>query len=219
MDQPIIERLFPFEPENAAKMAAYMKNQFPFCGVPSPERRRLEKPLLKASRQWPLAKLVATVAAYYHQPEREYQYFAIDLAQFNLKRLSLTELRSWLPLLGEKQWWDSIDAWRKVYSDWCFLHQTQLTEVFGWFFGHENFWYRRVGINLQLKFKEQTNQALLTQGILADIAYDEFFIQKAIGWSLREYSKTNPAWVATFIGEHPELSKLAVREGSKYVLF
>lgn len=88
MEQLTITRLFPFEPENAASMAAYMKNQFPFCGVPSPERRRLEKPFLTASRQWALPELVATVAAYYRQPEREYQYFAIDLAQHNLKRLT-----------------------------------------------------------------------------------------------------------------------------------
>ncbi|MEO1783206.1 DNA alkylation repair protein [Enterococcus diestrammenae] len=217
MEQLTITRLFPFEPENAASMAAYMKNQFPFCGVPSPERRRLEKPFLTASRQWALPELVATAAAYYRQPEREYQYFAIDLAQHNLKRLTLGDLENWLPLLGEKQWWDSIDAWRKVYSDWCFLHPEQLTTVFGWLYGHEDFWYRRVGINLQLKFKAQTNQEILAQGILADMATDEFFIQKAIGWSLREYSKTNPTWVADFIDTHPALSKLAVREGSKYL--
>lgn len=209
-------RIFPFEPENAAKMAAYMKNQFAFCGVNAPERKKLEKPLLAASKTWSWLQLKAAIDFYYGQPEREYQYFAIDLAEKNLLRLTLEELKTLLPLVTAKKWWDSIDAWRKVFSNWCLAYPNFRQEVFAWFDQQPDFWLRRIAITLQLKFKEQTDPALLTAAILPDLATGEFFIQKAIGWALREYSKTNPVWVENFINEH-QLSKLACQEGSKYL--
>lgn len=210
-------RFLPFEPENAQAMAAYMKNQFPFLGVPAPERKKLSRSLLMESKLWEWPELFATIQFYYGQPEREYQYIAIELAERNKKRLTISQLKALLPLVAQKQWWDSIDAWRKVYGDWCFIHQADLVEVFAWFYGHEDFWFRRVGINLQLKFKEQTDTRLLQQAIEADLATAEFFIQKAIGWSLREYSKTNPDWVTTFMETHKGLGPLALREGRKYL--
>ena len=80
----------------------------------------------------------------------------------------------------------------------------------------KSIWKRRIAITVQLKYKEKTNTDLLAQSILVNKTDDEFFIQKGIGWALREYSKTNPAWVATFM-KNNELSKLAQREGSKYL--
>ena len=211
-------RFLPVEPENAQEMAAYMKNHFPFLGVAAPERKKLERPLLMESKNWDWSTLQQIIQFYYGQPEREYHYVAIDLAERNKKRLTADQLNELLYLVAQKQWWDSIDAWRKVYGDWCFAHQETLPEVFSWFYGHEDFWFRRMGINLQLKFKDQTNTQLLQQGIEADLATNEFFIQKAIGWSLREYSKTDENWVREFIESHQELSPLAFREGSKYLM-
>ncbi|ERL65943.1 DNA glycosylase [Schleiferilactobacillus shenzhenensis LY-73] len=76
---------------------------------------------------------------------------------------------------------------------------------------------RRVAITLQLLQKDRVDTCLLTQAIVYDVATDEFFIQKAIGWALRDYSKYNPAWVAAFIADH-RLSPLAVKEGSKFLV-
>ena len=46
----------------------------------------------------------------------------------------------------------------------------------------------------------------------------DFFIEKSIGWALRDYSKTDPLWVRDFIQEHKlDLSPLSIREGSKYI--
>lgn len=210
------ELIFTHDEQNALPMAKYMKDKFPFAGVPAPARKKLEAPFLKASRSLPISNLLEEIRRNYAKTEREYQYYAIDLALRNIKRLTAEELAECLPLLGEKTWWDSVDAWRKVYSDWVKLNLDQREEVFNWFFQHENFWYRRVAINLQLQFKEKTDLHLLEKSILADQDTDEFFIQKAIGWSLREYSKTDAAWVRDFFAAHP-LSKLAVKEGSKYL--
>lgn len=208
--------IFPKQPELAEPMARYMKNLFSFCGVKKPQRALLERPFLKESLTLPLPELIQEIFRNYHKDEREYQYYAIDLAQKNIQRFTLADLAELLPLLAEKSWWDSIDAWRKVFATWVLAHPTELKQVYAFFYQHENFWYRRVAINLQLLFKEQTDPALLAQAILADLTTEEFFIQKAIGWALRDYSKVNPDWVKNFMQQH-SLSKLALREGSKYI--
>jgi len=82
----------------------------------------------------------------------------------------------------------------------------------------DNIWLRRVAIDHQLGFKEKTDTGLLAEIIKNNLNQKEFFINKAIGWSLRDFSKTNPDWVRTFIYAHKDdLSNLSIREGSKYV--
>ncbi|MGM0146462.1 DNA alkylation repair protein [Enterococcus mundtii] len=206
--------VFPNNKEKAQQMEAYMKHHFRFAGVPKPERALLQKALLKESQKIPISDLLLLVKDYYMQEEREYQYLAIDLVQKNVKRLSFDNLVWLLELVLQKEWWDSIDSWQKVYSTWGKLHQ-EVEAVFKLFEGQEDFWLRRIAITLQLGFKEQTDVALLERAIDADRSTKEFFIQKAIGWSLRDYSKTNPLWVKEQLTK--ELSKLATREASKYL--
>ena len=91
-----------------------------------------------------------------------------------------------------------------------------MPRLFDAFFGEKDFWHRRIAINLQLLYKDRTDTELLKKAIIYDKTTDEFFIQKAIGWSLRQHSKTDPQWVQELITTM-ELSPLAVREGSKYL--
>ncbi|MBO0441143.1 DNA alkylation repair protein [Candidatus Enterococcus ikei] len=208
--------IFPKNEEKAEQMAAYMKNLFPFAGVTAPERAVLEKELLKVSKKLSFIELFDLIHLYYAKPEREYQYLAIDLATVNVKRFSFEEMLRFKPFVIEKAWWDSVDAWRKFFGLWGYDHLEQMPQLFEAFFGEEDFWHRRIAINLQLLYKEKTNLVLLKKAIIYDKTTDEFFIQKAIGWSLRQYSKTDPDWVQTLI-KTTELSPLAVREGSKYL--
>lgn len=54
--------------------------------------------------------------------------------------------------------------------------------------------------------------------IVNNFGSNEFFINKAIGWSLRDYSKTNPEWVRNFVNKHKdEMDKLSIKEASKYI--
>lgn len=202
--------------KNIKKMEAYMKNNFSYLGIKTPSRRELTKDLMKESKSWPLEELISQILAYYGREEREYQYIAIDLAQKNLKRLTVDEVQVLVELIKVKPWWDSVDALRKVISDFLKLSPINFNDISKQFENHDNFWMRRVGINLQLGYREETNLAYLSKMILNDRTTDEFFIQKAIGWSLREYAKTDENWVITFIESH-DLSKLAVREGLKHV--
>ncbi|WP_203626237.1 DNA alkylation repair protein [Lacticaseibacillus mingshuiensis] len=204
------------DPTNAAPMAHYMKDRFPFLGVKTPERKRQLRPLLAASRTWSTEALRAAVAELYARPEREYQYAAIDLASARVQQWTLTDMRWLADFVSVKAWWDSVDAWRMVFGRYIARHPADKAAMFDWFFGQDDFWLRRVGITLQLMEKQQTDTAMLARAILADRTTPEFFIQKAIGWALRQYSKTDAAWVRAFMGDH-ELMPLAVREGSKYL--
>ncbi|EOL50504.1 DNA alkylation repair protein [Enterococcus caccae] len=210
------EVVFQKNKAKAEQMAAYMKHLFPFVGVGAPERALLEKNLLKESKKLPFEELFNLIKFYYDKPEREYQYVAIDLAIVNVKRFSFEELLRFKPFVVEKSWWDSVDAWRKFFGLWGSDHFEEMPQLFDAFFGEKNFWHRRIAINLQLLYKEKTNTALLKKAIIYDKTTDEFFIQKAIGWSLRQYSKIDPSWVQKLF-EEIDLSPLAVREGSKYL--
>lgn len=210
------ELIFPKNEEQAVTMEKYMKNHFIFAGVPKPERARLQKMFLAQSKQLEVTEILSLAKKYYQKSEREYQYVAIELIQLHVKRLAFSDLVMLLSLVQEKEWWDSIDSWRKVYTTWCMAHPDQLEQVFSLFIQQEDFWLRRIAITLQLGLKEKVNQSLLKKAILQDIKTNEFFIQKGIGWALRDYSKTNPGWVKDLL-EHETFSKLAVREASKYL--
>lgn len=204
------------EPVNKKAMENYMKNKFVFLGVKSPSRKEQSKDLIKRSYSMICEERINLVNELYLREEREYQYVAIDICQKNASKMNYDELIAYLPLIEEKAWWDSVDAWRKVFGDYIKKHPEEKKKVFKHFFKHSNFWMRRISIILQLTEKEKTDKAMLTKAILFDIETDEFFIQKAIGWSLRQYSKVNPDWVKSFVIEY-NLSSLAEREALKQI--
>lgn len=82
----------------------------------------------------------------------------------------------------------------------------------------EDFWMRRIAIDHQLCRKEKTNTELLEKILVNNFGSSEFFINKAIGWILRDYSRTNPDWVRCFLQTYSDkVDKLSVREASKYL--
>lgn len=201
---------------NKPFMEKYMRNQFPFLGVKTPERKAQSKELIRQSKQLALTELFAEIDRLYQREEREYQYVAIYLAYANVNRLEFTDLKKLTAYIQLKSWWDTVDAWRKIFGTYVVKHPAEKDAVFHLFYAHDNFWMRRVGILLQLLEKETLDPRLLTQAIEYDSNTDEFFIQKVIGWALRNYSKYDPAWVKMFIKRH-SLSQLAVKEGSKVI--
>lgn len=204
------------DPALRAPMAHYMRDQFEFAGLKTPERKRQTKALIKLSKTVGVPELIVGIEHLYQRSQREYQYVAIDLMVVNVKRLAFADTQRLARLVTQKAWWDSVDALRKGFGDYIRVHPEDKRRVFDLFSGDQNFWMRRVAITLQLMEKQNTDTKMLTEAILPDIDTSEFFIQKAIGWALRNYSKVNPQWVGDFIGSHP-LSHLARSEGEKYL--
>jgi 3-methyladenine DNA glycosylase AlkD len=200
--------------DRAPAMARYMKNQFQFLGVPAPERKRQEKGLLQ--QDFTKSEVLEQITTLYDRPQREYQYAAIDLAVKHLKDWTIADLQLLSQYVSQKAWWDSVDSWRTLFGGYAKQFPATKPTIFAMFAGQPNFWLRRVAITLQLQDNAQLDRRLLTQAIEADLTTDEFFIQKAIGWALRQVSKTDPDWVRHFMATH-QLSALAQREAAKYL--
>ncbi|OFI07102.1 DNA alkylation repair enzyme [Clostridium acetireducens DSM 10703] len=201
--------------EKSIKMARYMKNKFPFLGIAKPERMKLSKSFMKQRKKdikidWSL------VSKCYNMPEREFHYLALDYVSLLKEKLTLEDISNIEKLILTNSWWDSVDCIDAIVGNMC-LKYPELKEstILKWIYS-DNIWLKRVAIDFQLKYKEKTDTDILTKAILANCNTDEFFVNKAIGWSLREYSKTNKEWVKKFL-EDNKLPALSVREASKYI--
>ena len=190
-DYPALTRLLTplADPVRAVQMQAYMKNRFPFLGIPKPQLKAALKPHLKAAMREPI------------------DWQTIDACwQARLNRLITT-----------KSWWDTIDFLDRIVGDIALRHPEIHPTIMQWS-TDENIWLRRIAIDHQLLRKEKTNTTLLAQILDNNLGQSEFFINKAIGWALRDYSKTNPEWVREYIESRREkMAALSIREASKYL--
>jgi 3-methyladenine DNA glycosylase AlkD len=116
-----------------------------------------------------------------------------------------------------KQWWDMIDGLDRIIGSIAFTDD-RVNELMLKWSKDSDFWVRRVAIDHQIGRKDKTDTKLLETILVNNFGSNEFFINKAIGWSLREYSKTNAEWVAKFIEKYrSRMAPLSIREGSKYI--
>nr|WP_307999399.1 DNA alkylation repair protein [uncultured Merdimonas sp.] len=203
-------------PENAVKMAKYMKNLFPFYGIPTPQRKKLYRDFLKEEKKkgevdW------GFLDQCYADEHREFQYLVFDYLAVMQKSLTYGDIPKIWKYIKEKQWWDSIDCLDRIVGE-IGLSDSRVDELMLQWSLDEDLWVRRLAIDHQLLRKEKTNRELLGQIIVNNLGSKEFFINKAIGWSLRDYSKTDPEWVKDFIDQYKDrMDKLSIREGSKYL--
>ncbi|WP_117233970.1 DNA alkylation repair protein [Vibrio maerlii] len=203
--------------ENAISMRAYMRNQFEFLGIQSTPRREALKPYF-INQQLPHIEDIDTVVReLWEQPEREYQLVAVDLLIKLKKKLPASFLSSLEYLITTKSWWDTIDFLSSHIAGQLYIeHPKSTAAALRRWRQSDNIWLRRTAILFQLKYKQSTDHKLLYTIIGENLYNNEFFIQKAIGWSLREYSKTNPKSVIEFI-ETKNIQGLARREGLKWL--
>lgn len=200
----------------AKYMSKYMRNQFSFLGIQTPKRKQTVNPYFKEIRK---TKCIdwEFVDYCWEKPYREAQYIAIDYLTRMKDFLVLEDIQKIKLLLVNKSWWDTVDGFHRAIGHVA-LKYPEVDNIMVQWSLDENFWLRRVAINHQMHRKEKMKEKLLEEIILNNLGQDEFFINKAIGWALRDYSKTNPKWVAEFIDKHKEeLSNLSIREGSKYI--
>ena len=202
-------------PEDAIHMEAYMKDQFEFLGVKTPVRRKLSKVFFKKNSS------PAIDWKFIHQawenPYREMQYVVLDYLKLKQKFLTSNDLPKIKKLAQTKPWWDTIDFLCRSVG-YISLHYPETKKIVLDWSRDKDFWLRRIAIEHQLLQKEETDVQLLEQILINNLNQTEFFINKAIGWALRDYSKTNPDWVLEFIEKYKDkLSRLSIKEGSKYL--
>ncbi len=204
------------DPEIAAQMKSYMRNKFDFLGVPAARRREASLKQFETAHEegeidWEF------VDACWEQNFREFQYVAIDYLTIMSSFLKEEDIDLIENLITDKSWWDTVDNLNLCVGNLIKEYPDLAENVLTWS-KSDNIWLRRSAIIHQLSYKENTNTELLAEIIKNNFDSDEFFIKKAIGWALREYSKTNTDWVTDFITENKQnLSSLSYREASKYI--
>ncbi|RVU55363.1 DNA alkylation repair protein [Anaerosphaera multitolerans] len=197
-------------------MESYMLNQFDFLGIQAKERRLLSGDFLKELKNnreidWNFIELC------WKNKYREFQYIAMDHLIDMEKYYELDGIYKIEELIVDKSWWDSVDRLSKAVGGISQKYEDLREKILSWSVA-DNIWLRRTAIIHQLKHKDKTDIELLEEIILNNLGSDEFFINKGIGWALREYSKTDSQWVREFIEKYKDkLSKLSITEGSKYI--
>lgn len=204
------------DPERAIGMEAYMKQQFNFLGLSKPARALLQKPFLKELHALGFSE-IEMLRCGWDKPVREWQYVAIDYA---LKQ-SKNQGDNWPAIMEycitKKSWWDTVDALAAHgLGDWILRNpQKGRIHIEKWRYS-DNIWLKRSCIIHQLFFKEKTDLALLKDLCLQFKDEKEFFIQKAMGWALRQYARTDAAAVLDFV-QSTKLPSLTKREAMKHL--
>ena len=201
--------------DDARAMKAYMRGRFEFLGVKTPARRKAAKAFFKkhggADIDWRFVRQA------WEHPFREMQYAVLDYLETRKNLLRPGDLPQLKKLAQTKSWWDTIDFLDRLAGGIIAAFPETRPVILEWS-RDEDIWLRRLAIDHQLLRKDQTDQHLLEQILVNNLNQTEFFINKAIGWALRDYSKTNPEWVKNFIRQHHgKMAPLSIREASKYL--
>lgn len=200
----------------AISMSKYMRDKFEFYGIPSPIRKKITKDFIKELKikkeiDWEL------LFQCYDDSHRELQYFVNDYLLAFSKYITYDDIPKIMKFVKSKQWWDTIDFLDKIIGN-IGLNDNRIDELMLKWSKDEDIWLRRIAIDHQNGRKERTNKELLETIIINNFGTNEFFINKAIGWSLRDYSKVNPKWVKEFINKYESrMDKLSIKEASKYI--
>ncbi|MFJ7066092.1 DNA alkylation repair protein [Streptomyces sp. NPDC101115] len=204
------------DPFRAQEMIAYMKGVAPFLGVRTPERRALSRTVLAGLPAPDETDCTALALRCFALPEREYHYFAVDYLRRHVKRLSSGFLPVARTLITTVSWWDTVDHLAAHVVGGLVAADPALAPRMDEWIADDDLWIARTALLHQLRFKADTDADRLFSYCLLRSGHPDFFIRKAIGWSLREYAKTAPSEVRAFVAHNSSrLSPLSVREALK----
>lgn len=218
MTVEIIERLSSLRDQSKSQaMAKYMRDKFAFLGITSPDRKQVIKEYIPRVRSLDHLPRTEIILALWQQEEREYQYAAMDLYIASKSKLAEEDMDVVVDLLSTKQWWDTIDLLAShlvghLWKKYPHLHE----KYYSSWLKEEDIWLNRTCLLYQLKYRELLDTTALEQAITALQHKNEFFIQKAIGWILRQYSRYDPGYVISIV-QTKGIQGLAKREALKLI--
>ena len=215
------ELKFVFEkhahPSQAAPMKKYMRDQFEYLGIKTPQSKTLMKEFISKNGLPSTEELDEVLHDLWSLPQREFQYAATNLLDKFEKKLPENFISTLEYLLITKSWWDTVDtlASHPVGTHFKRFPKTREKYLKKWR-KSKNMWLRRTAILFQLGYKKETDFDLLCEIIRENLRSEEFFINKAIGWALRQYAYTDPKAVKKFVKE-TELHPLSRREAMRHL--
>ena len=203
--------------ELASHMEKYMRNKFKFLGINATKRRKISKKFIKEYGDFEIVNIKEDIVDIWNLKEREFQYIYLDFLKRKKKYLTVDDLVIIEYMIINKSWWDTVDMIASHLAGEIFKDNKDVIDKYQKKWQESgNIWLQRTLIIHQLNYKENTDKERLFQIIRNNLNTNEFFIDKAIGWALRQYSKTNKEEVREFIN-NTNLSKLSIKEGSKYI--
>jgi 3-methyladenine DNA glycosylase AlkD len=204
------------DPARAPAMVAYMRDRFPFLGIGAPTQKVLARTVTAGLPAPGEDDLRAVALACWELPEREYQYFACGYLRRHVRALSADFLPVARQLTTTRPWWDTVDPLAsRVVGPLVAAYPSLVTTMDAWLVD-EDLWLIRSAILHQLFYREATDRARLFGYCTRQAGHRDFFVRKAIGWALREYAKTDPAAIRTYVASNRHrLSGLSVREATK----
>jgi 3-methyladenine DNA glycosylase AlkD len=204
-------------PNRAIEQQRYMRSKLPFYGIPSPLIKKIVNNKLTNFPILSNQVYRKTIQYFFANAEfREEWYVGLHIALKHKEFIMESNLNLYLNLILRTQWWDIVDTVATNLIGPAINSSSKFKSLLNSWIKHNNMWIRRTAILCQLKYKLNTNENLLYKMILTCSGEKEFFIRKAIGWALREHSKTNPKSVRQFIKKNSfRLSPLSIREGMK----
>jgi len=205
-------------PTQAVDMSAYMRDQFQFFGIKSPLRKELVREIKAMVKPMTSIDYQEFIELLWNDPHRECQYIATDLMGTIKKKLGVDWIDFLEQLIITKSWWDTVDFLAPNLLGNIFSRHVEIGHKYTdrWI-ESDNIWLQRSALIYQLRCKDKVDFERLTRYILLRKDSKEFFVQKAAGWALRQYSKFEPDKVRFFLDTNNDLAKLTVREGSKYL--
>jgi len=201
--------------QRALQQKAYMRNQFEFYGISSPERALIYRSIFALHNPVNQSIIEEVIPELWSLQQRECKYFAIELAKRHIRQMDSAFVNTIEYMICQKSWWDTVDliATNLVGKLFQKFPELILYYITKWATS-ENLWLQRTTLLFQIKYKDKTYAALLFKLIESFAGHPDFFIRKAIGWALREYSRTDPQLVAEFVKNH-QLSPLSTKEAVK----
>ena len=199
-------------PKIAGEQKAYMKNRFEFYGIKAPDRRVITKPFLVKAFLPDKAQSSQIVYKLWEEPYRDFHYFGQELLFKYHKKFEKEDILILEFMVENNSWWDTVDYIAvKLMGGYFKMFPEQIDRYVKKWIASKNMWLQRSAILFQLKYKDELNKELMAATIKSLLGSKEFFINKAIGWMLREYSRSDPDYVRQFCKDNL-LSNLSRRE-------
>ena len=203
--------------EDAIQMSAYMKEHFVYYGVKSVLRKELMKTAINKKNKPKKKDAYKLAVLLWNDKHRELQYVAMEILEWYKKETEEKDIKFIEKIITNKSWWDTVDfVAAHLVGNYFSMYPKMRKSVCNKWSDSNNMWLQRSIILSQLKYKAKTDSEFLFYYCNKHREDKEFFIRKAIGWALREYSKTNPKAVKSFV-KSTNLSNLSVKEATKYL--
>lgn len=205
-------------PELAIPMENYMKNHFPFYGIKTDKRRLIFKTIWQNYQDEVKQNSREIALQLFAFKEREMHYCGIEILIKNLKKnYQLEDIQLIEKILTTNSWWDTVDTSAKyILGEYLIEFPKETTKVIQRFSDSADMWLNRSAILFQLSYKQKTNAEILFHECVKHAHSKEFFIQKAIGWTLREYGRFFPNEVKEFV-KQTTLKPLSTKEALKNI--